>query len=116
MTSGIKTLPDRFPIEAQRAFEKIRDQNDFSEVSIVILAAVHDFLPTPPSGVKRYTKYTDLADHHRFIEDLNFDSLAIAELVFFLEDFLSVSVRNADLLGISTIGELKSFISGRLQS
>ncbi len=116
MPNSIKTLPDRFPPEAHRAFEKIRDQSDFSDVSVVILAAVYDFLPTPPSGVNRYGDFEQLNESQRFIEDLEFDSLAIAELVFFLEDFLAVSVSNTDLLKISTIGELKSFIAQKLQN
>jgi acyl carrier protein len=114
MASDLKTLPDRFPAIAHMAFEKIRGRGDFSEVSVVILAAIHDLLPAQsPEGNRG--SFDILTNDKRLIEDLEFDSLAIAELVFFLEDLLAVSVSNTELRQIHTIGELKNFIDQKLR-
>lgn len=116
MADDTKVLPERFPHEAHLAFEKIRDERDFSGVQVVVLAAVLDFLPSTAPGVDHHYTLGELTEDKRLIEDLEFDSLAIAELVFFLEDLLAVSVSNTDLLRISTIGELKSYIDQKLRA
>ena len=116
MANGIKILPDRFTAEARLAFEKMRDHDDFSDVHVVVLAAVNDFLPIKSKELICCNTFEQFTDDKRLIEDLEFDSLAIAELVFFLEDLLAVSVSNSDLLQIHTIGELKEFIDHKLRS
>ena len=116
MANDIKKLPERFPAEARRGFEKIRDDGDFSDVSVVVLAVVYDFLPAQSPALNGGGTFEALTEDKRLIDDLEFDSLAIAELVFFLEDLLGVAVSNSDLREIHTIGDLKSFIDRKLRN
>jgi acyl carrier protein len=50
------------------------------------------------------------------IGDLGFDSLALAEIVFFIEDLYQVSVSNEELMRITTVGELRGFIRIKVAS
>jgi acyl carrier protein len=115
MANDIRVLPERFPNEARLAFNKVREQKDFSGLEVVVLASVLDFLPSTTSGLSHKYTLEQLTEEKRLIEDLEFDSLAIAELVFFLEDLLAVTVNNTDLLRIRTIGELKAYINQKLK-
>jgi acyl carrier protein len=115
MANDIKVLPERFPNEAHQAFNRIREQTDFSGIEVVVLASVLDFRPSNPTGASHKYTLEQLTDEKRLIDDLEFDSLAIAELVFFLEDLLAVTVSNSDLLKIRTIGELKLYINQKLK-
>ena len=115
MANDIKVLPERFPNEARLAFNNIRERKDFSGLEVVVLASVLDFLPSATSGLSHKYTLEQLTEEKRLIEDLEFDSLAIAELVFFLEDLLAVTVNNTDLLRIRTVGELKVYVSQKLK-
>lgn len=54
------------------------------------------------------------ADSARLREDLNVDSITIAEIVFLLEDIFEVEISAAELVEIVTLGDLKAFLRSKL--
>jgi acyl carrier protein len=98
----------RFPAEVLEAYQRYRTQGDCGAVEAVVIAAVVDYRP---SGSGSSAALTDAT---RLIEDLGYDSVAVAELVFFLEDVFDVTLSNDDILGVSTIAELRSCVNRKL--
>lgn len=90
----------RFPQSVRDANERFLATGDLADLDTVVLAVVQRFQPAA----------TELPDSARMVGDLGFDSLALAEIVFFLEDLYDVSVSNEELMGLTTIGELRAFI------
>lgn len=100
----------KFPREVRDAFARFKSEGDTSAVDTVVLAIVRDFIPkhvAPPAD-------KPLADDARLMADLGFDSLAIAEVVFFLEDLFLVKISNAEIMQVSTVAELRAFIRAKL--
>jgi len=58
----------------------------------------------------RLEKPDDMPEDARLIEDLGFDSLALAEIVFFIEDLYKVSISNDDIRRIATVADLRAFV------
>ena len=114
MTSPDKSLLDRFPEDVRVAYKRIQEDRDFSGITTVVFAAVRDFLPSKPLLDDQEQPEIRFSDEQRLIEDLGFDSLAIAELVFFLEDLFSVSISNEELFTVRTLGDLRSFVDKKL--
>ena len=82
MTEGPKKLPARYSQKAQEAYGRFLSSNDLSGVAGIVLEAVLDYLPSQVSPEKpRPETPEDLQDDFRLMEDLGFDSLAVAELV-----------------------------------
>ena len=55
-----------------------------------------------------------LTEDLRLIEDLGFDSLAVAETVFFFEDLFGVTIQTQEILALRTVGELQAFVGQNL--
>lgn len=99
----VHSLPDplaRFPQSVRDEHARFLSTGDASALDTVVLAVVRRFQSKP----------LDLPDSARLIGDLGFDSLTLAEIVFFLEDLYQVSISNEELMRITTIGELRAFI------
>lgn len=94
----------RFSQPVRDAHRRFLDTGDAASLDTVVLAVVARFQPTA----------TDLPDSARMIGDLGFDSLAMAEIVFFLEDLYRVSISNEELMRITTIGDLRAFIRTKI--
>lgn len=102
----------RFPAEVRDAYVRFAAERDEAALSVVILAAVHDFMPR--SGAQPRAEPPRAEE--RLIEDLGFDSLAIAETVFFFEDLFRVTIKNEELFALHTVGELCGFVVSRLRT
>ena len=57
-----------------------------------------------------------LADGMRLNQDLGLDSLALTEMAFMLSDLLGLSIETRDVAGVVTVGDLKAFLKGRLET
>ena len=101
----------RFPDTVRAAYRSYRADGDPAAVQIVVLAAAREHCPRTTTLTLDGSPQTAAL---RLIDDLGFDSLAIAELVFFLEDLFEVSIRTHEILAIATIGELRAFVAGKL--
>jgi acyl carrier protein len=98
----------RFPAEVRDAFAHFLRSGDAAALDIVLFAIVRDFLPKKNSAPPG-----PLPDGARLIEDLGFDSLAIVEIVFFMEDLFRIKITNAEIEQVRTIGELRAFVLGK---
>jgi acyl carrier protein len=87
------------------AYLRLRDTGDPAAADTLVLAIVADHVPQ---------KGRALADAQELIADLGFDSVAISEVVFFLEDLLQVRVTNAEILRVRTVGDLRAFVRAKL--
>ncbi|HXC01425.1 MAG TPA: acyl carrier protein [Opitutaceae bacterium] len=95
----------RFPAEVRDAFAHFLAAGDVSALDTVLFAVIRDFLPR-----KNPVATGPLPDNARLIEDLGFDSLAIAEIVFFMEDLFSIKISNAEIQQVGTVGQLRAFV------
>jgi 3-hydroxyacyl-[acyl-carrier-protein] dehydratase len=97
----------RFPLEVRDAFRLFRSTGDIAALHLVVLAVVRDYMPRSGGVV--------LTEEMRLIEDLGYDSLAVAETVFFLEDLLQVRIGNKELMEVRTVGDLRSFVTRKVE-
>lgn len=107
-SSGPVPALARFPAAVLDAFQRYRAGGDAAAAEEVVVAAIVDYCPPGPGKLAAASDSTKLA------EDLGYDSVAVAELVFFLEDLFDVTIENEDILAISTIGELRACVIRKL--
>jgi len=98
----------RFPAAVLDAFQRYRTKGDTGAVEEVVVAAVVDFSPSDSC------KAAAVSDGTRLVEDLGYDSVAVAELVFFLEDVFDLTIANDDILGVRTMGDLRACVIRKL--
>lgn len=98
-----------YPTNVQAAHARYLATGDIDAADVVILAIVQSHLP---SRVLRRTE--QLLDEHRMVQDLGLDSLAVAEIVFLVEDLYRIRIRHSDLNRIATIRDLRAFIRNEL--
>jgi acyl carrier protein len=94
----------RFPAAVLEAFQRYRAKGDVGAVEEVVVAAAIDHRPGakgPPPAV---------TDSTRLLEDLAYDSVSVAELVFFLEDLFDLTISTDDIKGVSTVGDLRACV------
>ena len=108
-SDSANTLVRHFPAEVREAFERFRAQRSPTDADVVVLAVVRDHMPN-----KALSATTTLSEATKLIEDLGFDSIAITEMVFFLEDLFQVRIANEEILRVRTVGELRAFLREKL--
>ena len=108
-SDAASTLVRHFPADVRDAFERFRAQRSPADADVVVLAVVRDHMPN-----KALSATTTLVEGTRLIEDLGFDSIAITEMVFFLEDLFQVRIANEEILRVRTVGELRAFLREKL--
>ena len=100
--------PARLPAAVLEAFQRYRTQGDPSALEEVVIAAVVDYRPSAAGP------QTAVSDQTRLVEDLGYDSVAVAELVFFIEDLFDLAIATADIRDVSTIGDLRACVVRKL--
>ena len=99
---------NRLPADVLEAYQRYKESGDGAAVEAVVIAAVVDYSPAEAAPLDAPKDGTRLA------EDLGYDSVAVAELVFFLEDLFDLTLANEDLAGVRTIGDLRACVSRKL--
>lgn len=99
-----------FPVATREAYARWREQRDIAALDQVILAIVAFHRP------HRETLATpdDLPDSAALIAHLGFDSLALAEVVFFIEDLFRVTISSAELHRLVTVADLRAYVRSRV--
>ena len=102
---AVETLLRHFPDEVKASFLRLEENGDPQAADTLVLAIVADHMPDPTAV---------LADNATLMADLGFDSVTIAEMVFFIEDLLQVSVSNAEIMQVRTVRDLRAFVRVKL--
>ena len=105
LPDAVETLLRHFPEDVRTAFLSLRATGDAAAADKLVLAIVADHMPR---------KEVELSDSAELLRDLGFDSVAIAEMVFFIEDLLQVNVTNAEILRVRTVSDLRAFVRQKL--
>jgi acyl carrier protein len=106
---AVTTLVNHFPVEIREAFARFRDNRSSSDADTVVLAVVLDHQPD-----KKRRGSVPPTDDKKLVDDLGFDSIAITEMVFFLEDLFQVRIGNEEILRVRSVGDLRAFIREKL--
>ncbi|AWI09103.1 acyl carrier protein [Ereboglobus luteus] len=96
----------RYEPEVREAYARYCETGDVDAVQIVIIAMVREHLPKPSDA--------PITDEQKLVEDLGYDSLAVAEVVFAIEDTFGLRIETSEIMQISTVGSLKEFIAKKL--
>jgi acyl carrier protein len=57
-----------------------------------------------------------ITESHHLRDDLGLDSVAVIELLFEIEDRFKIQIPDQDLVGLSTVGSVASYVKERLAS
>jgi acyl carrier protein len=93
---------------AQAAFQVFLDSSDAHALDQVIMAILEDYIPNPAAR-----PLSELPGSTLLMADLGFDSLAIAEVVFFTEDLLAIRITNEEIVQVHTLDDLRSFVRSK---
>ena len=106
---AVNALSRHFPAAVQEAYARFLSSRAPADADVVALAVMLDHLPD-----KKLRPAGDPADSLALIADLGFDSVAITEMVFFLEDLFGVHITNDEILRVKTVGDLRLFVREKL--
>jgi acyl carrier protein len=97
------------PPEARAAYERFQASGDPAVLDPMILAILEDFIPQTPAR-----PLAQMPGDTQLIADLNFDSLAITEVVFFTEDLFGITISNEEILQVRSLDDLRGFIRAKV--
>ena len=106
---AVQILGRHFPEDVQQAYTRFLQTRVPDDADIVVLAIMLDHLPD-----KKLRPAVAPADTMALVADLGFDSVAITEMVFFLEDLFGVRISNDEILRVRTVGDLRGFVRQKL--
>jgi 3-hydroxyacyl-[acyl-carrier-protein] dehydratase len=98
--------------ETIEAAIKFRKTNDASLINVIILGLLERFMD--PELRPKLAQPN--ADSLKILEDLAVDSLTMVEMVMLVEETLGLTVDNNELRGIKTVGDIKQFVTKKVQA
>ncbi len=99
------------PAPAQAAYRRFQTERKPDDLDVVIFAILEDFVPRRPApALATFPGDTPLMD------GLGFDSLAITEIVFFVEDLFGISITNEEILKVRTLDDLRRFVRHKVSA
>jgi acyl carrier protein len=98
-----------FPPEVRAAYLRFLVTADPSDADTILLSVICDHIPN-----KGALGGAALGDDVFLVAGLGFDSIALTEMVFFLEDLFQVSISNAEIIQVRTVGDLRAFVRRKL--
>jgi acyl carrier protein len=101
-----------FPPAVREAHARWLDARDLDALDAVVLAIVVFHQPSQT----RATSPTPPPDSAHLIQDLGYDSLALAEVVFFFEDLYQVTISNDDLRTLLTVADLRAYVRAKVSA
>lgn len=101
----------KFPESVRAAFVRFQLTGEADSLDEVVLAIVRDFVPKSVTLAPG-----PLPEESRLRADLGFDSLALSEVIFFLEDLFGVRINNEEIMGVRTVGNLRQFLRKKIAS
>ena len=107
--NAVQILGRHFPEEVQQAYARFLKTRVPAEADAVVLAIMLDHRPD-----KKVPLAVAPGDSMGLVADLGFDSVAITEMVFFLEDLFAVRITNDEILRVRTVGDLRAFVRQKL--
>lgn len=108
-SSAASALVRHFPEEVRDAYLRFTSTHAAEDADVVILAVVMDHVPAAKARIAGAP-----GDALKLIEDLGFDSVAITELVFFIEDLFQVRISNDEIMRVRTVGDLRLFVRQKI--
>lgn len=106
---AVRVLGRHFPENVQLAYTRFLETKVPADADVVVLAIMLDHVPD-----RKRRPETPPPDTAGLIADLGFDSVAITEMVFFLEDLFQVRISNEEILKVRTVGDLRAFVRQKL--
>lgn len=101
-----------FPPPVREAHARWLAQRDPAALDVVVLAIVAYHRPDRA----RLANPDELPEGAELVADLGYDSLALAEIVFFVEDLFKVTISNDDLRNLRTVADLRAYVRAKVSS
>jgi acyl carrier protein len=99
------------PAGARAAYERFQANGDPAALDELLPAILEDFIPHRPAR-----PIAQMPGDTQLIADLNFDSLAITEVVFFTEDLFGITISNEEISQVRTLDDLRGFIRAKVSA
>lgn len=108
-SAGTENRSQRRAAAARAAIQQLQSSGDSTALDALTVEILGDYLRS-----KTTAPLAELPGTTQLVADLGFDSLAIAELVFYTEDLLGITISNEEIVGVRTIDELRGFIRAKI--
>jgi len=107
--SDLRTALKRCSPETVEAAIRFLQTREPDEVPTIVYGIIERYLPP-----ENTTKLNECDDSTKLVEDLGIDSLTMLEIVLSIEEAVNIRVENEELREITTLGEVKAFISKKI--
>jgi acyl carrier protein len=96
------------PATARESVLRMHSSGDVAQIENLLPALLAYYLPRGSAPLP------ELQPQQRLHEDLGLDSLALAELVFKLDEVFGVAIELREVTGVLTVADLQGFLRAKL--